>query len=185
MDVNTEQAVSSSLSALVGIIAIWMIIELFSQGFRLFGVQDPMKGMLDGECVYQVAVGGTTIGTRSFANATDLRKILDGFDGLAPKIANPEIIVSCDSIVNVDRATGQTTFSRISGTQLIAVGKKVSLNRSSREDLEAIPGIGPKMASKIVERRESTGQFNSLDELRNVSGIGPKKLNELIQFLKL
>ena len=54
----------------------------------------------------------------------------------------------------------------------------VDVNRASVEDLQLLPGIGPKMSQRIVEQREKA-PFKSVDELRRVSGIGPKILERL------
>ena len=66
----------------------------------------------------------------------------------------------------------------------VAAGKpaptgKVNINTASAEQLEALPGIGPKLAERIVEYRQKTGHFKSAEELMNVRGIGEK------MFLKL
>ncbi len=55
---------------------------------------------------------------------------------------------------------------------------KVDLNSASQQELEMLPGIGPKTAEKIIAYRSRT-PFGSVDELANVSGIGPKKLDAL------
>jgi len=46
------------------------------------------------------------------------------------------------------------------------------LNRVTENQLNAIPGIGEKISQNIVQYRESTGFFKSLDEIKNVKGIG-------------
>lgn len=53
---------------------------------------------------------------------------------------------------------------------------KVNVNTASESDLQALPGIGPSTAKKIVEDRASNGPFSSVDDLERVSGIGAKKL---------
>ena len=40
-------------------------------------------------------------------------------------------------------------------------------------ELEALPGVGPVLAQRIVEHREQHGPFAAVDELQDVPGIGP------------
>jgi competence protein ComEA len=58
-------------------------------------------------------------------------------------------------------------------------GGKVNLNRANLAELDGLPGVGPVLASRIVEWRSKNGNFKSVDELRRVSGIGDTKFNEL------
>ncbi len=55
----------------------------------------------------------------------------------------------------------------------------VDLNRCSVEDLVTIPGIGRSLAQRIVDFRNTRGQFHSVDELRQVPGIGRKTFRAL------
>jgi competence protein ComEA len=55
----------------------------------------------------------------------------------------------------------------------------VNLNTASASDFEALPGIGPKTAARIIEYRMKNGPFKKIEELMNVPGIGEKN------FLKL
>lgn len=55
----------------------------------------------------------------------------------------------------------------------------VSLNRASAEQLEEIPGVGPVLAQRIVDYRQTRGPFTEVEDLLGVSGIGEKKLAEL------
>jgi competence protein ComEA len=60
----------------------------------------------------------------------------------------------------------------------------LSLNTATAAQLEALPGIGPKLAQRIIDHRERLVQengrgFTSVDQLLDVSGIGPKRLAAL------
>jgi competence protein ComEA len=57
--------------------------------------------------------------------------------------------------------------------------QKVHLNAASQQELEALPGIGPKMAQAILRQRARQGRFRSLDDLREVRGFGKKRLQRL------
>ncbi len=58
---------------------------------------------------------------------------------------------------------------------------RISLNRATARELEALPGIGPVLAQRIVDHRERLVRergagFRSIEELLNVPGIGPGRL---------
>jgi competence protein ComEA len=55
----------------------------------------------------------------------------------------------------------------------------ININTATSAELEALPGIGPKVAARIVEYRKTKGPFKKIEELMNVQGVGEKS------FLKL
>ena len=57
--------------------------------------------------------------------------------------------------------------------------QKLELNRATRAELEALPGIGPVLAERIVAWREANGPFVSVEQIMDVEGIGEKKFAEL------
>ncbi|GGQ52012.1 ComEA family DNA-binding protein [Kitasatospora griseola] len=61
----------------------------------------------------------------------------------------------------------------------------VSLNHSSAEQLDSLPGVGPALAQRILQYRLTHGPFQSLDQLRHVPGIGPRKYEDLKPLLTL
>lgn len=57
--------------------------------------------------------------------------------------------------------------------------RPLQLNRASERELDALPGIGPVLAHRIVEHRARHGPFRSPGELRAVPGIGPSLIARL------
>ena len=55
----------------------------------------------------------------------------------------------------------------------------VDLNLASPAALEALPGVGPVLASRIVAWRLANGSFRSIEELAEVSGIGAAVLEQV------
>lgn len=54
------------------------------------------------------------------------------------------------------------------------------INDASAEDLCALNGVGPKLAEKIIARREAFGPFKTPKDLEKVPGIGKKKLESIL-----
>ncbi len=61
----------------------------------------------------------------------------------------------------------------------------VNLNSSSRMELETLPGIGVKLADRIMVYRSTHGAFRQVEDLVNVSGIGEKRLRRLLPYVKV
>lgn len=60
---------------------------------------------------------------------------------------------------------------------------RIDLNRASRVDLMRVPGIGPKLADRIVAERDARGRFTGVDDLRGVHGVGPATVDRLRPWL--
>lgn len=58
-------------------------------------------------------------------------------------------------------------------------GTKINVNTASRAELESLPGVGPKLAQRILDDRAKNGSYKSLKDLDRVSGIGAKTLERL------
>lgn len=62
---------------------------------------------------------------------------------------------------------------------------KIDLNSASAAELEALPRIGPALARRIVDDREKHGPFRKIEDLDRVPGIGPKTLELVRPFAKV
>lgn len=56
---------------------------------------------------------------------------------------------------------------------------KVSLSSATAAELDALPGVGPITAQKILDYRAAHGPFASVDDLDAVPGIGPTRIEQL------
>ena len=63
-------------------------------------------------------------------------------------------------------------------TSLTDTNNRINLNTATAEELETLPGVGPKLAERIIQARKNQ-PFTSLADLDQVSGIGPKMLDKL------
>jgi len=59
----------------------------------------------------------------------------------------------------------------------------LDVNRANQRDFERLPGIGPVLARRIVEYRESRGAFQDIEQLRRVKGIGKKTFEGIRAFV--
>ena len=55
----------------------------------------------------------------------------------------------------------------------------VDLNSATADQLDALPGVGPVTAQKIIDYRQAHGPFRSVDDLDAIPGIGPSRIENL------
>lgn len=65
------------------------------------------------------------------------------------------------------------------GSTAPAAGAQVSLATATVEQLDALDGIGPTLAERILAFRDRKGGFRSIEQLREVEGIGEKRFEAL------
>lgn len=76
-------------------------------------------------------------------------------------------------------APDETPVAPISGWRGLLLGHPLDLNTATAGDLQALPGIGPVLAARVIEDRAANGLFQTVEGLRRVRGIGPKTLQRL------
>ena len=61
----------------------------------------------------------------------------------------------------------------------------ININTATAQQLEALPGIGPTYAQRIVDYRNANGPFTSPSQLLNISGIGEKRLAAIWDYITI
>ncbi len=116
-------------------------------------------------------------GVQVFLSSPTIQEVWEtaGGQGTVPNASQPlnsgtKITITSDRTV---------TLEPMSGNYLLTLGLALDPNQATATDLEAIPGIGPVLARRIVEFREEHGPFRQIDNLLEVKGLGPKILENI------
>lgn len=91
-------------------------------------------------------------------------------------------IISVTGWILYHRST--RTSSDLTDGQLVE-NWTVDLNQATEQELQLIPGLGPKLAQAILHRRTELGGFQSLDQLSEVPGIKEQRVKNLARYLKV
>ncbi|MBI5250842.1 MAG: helix-hairpin-helix domain-containing protein [Desulfomonile tiedjei] len=139
-----------------------------------------------GDCVYEIIQDNERQGAVFLENPEVLSKILQ-IAGLPREILpNPcEERIPCNRTIRFTGIPAEITVEKISGAQLMNIGKKVDINVADESDLRGVPGIGPVLAKRIVAHRISAGGFKTLEELKQVRGIREKKFANFSRYLEI
>ncbi len=103
-----------------------------------------------------VAAGGTRPGTDT-SDINLARIVKDG----------EQIYVEIETSRNLTTQTPTRVARKRTGP--------ININRATAGELDSLPGIGPVLASRIIDYRKTNGPFLSVDDLQKVSGIGSAK----------
>ena len=77
-----------------------------------------------------------------------------------------------------------TALGRMEAAALLSYHLPISLAAASAQDLELIPGIGPKTARALIDYRERAGPVQRIEQLVEIRGIGPKTLEKIARYLR-
>jgi len=109
-----------------------------------------------------------------------LRKRLPGGSiNLAEKVSDGQLIVVSSTSNRAD-STNVNANQTAGGTQA-----SVNLNTATADQLDALPGVGPVMSSRILAWRVQHQGFSSIEELQEVPGIGPKVFANLKPLVRI
>jgi competence ComEA-like helix-hairpin-helix protein len=92
---------------------------------------------------------------------------------------NPAGSLTPASSAGVGTAFASPSIENVAAARVAGEGTAVNLNRATAVELEALPGIGPSLARRIVADREARGAFATVAALDRVPGVGPVLLGRL------
>lgn len=87
---------------------------------------------------------------------------------------------------NVDLSaivTEGTVITIPSSTYQDGILPAININTADENALGLIPGIGPKIAKRIVDYRDKNGEFSDISDIKRVNGIGEKKYSEIKDYI--
>jgi competence protein ComEA len=121
--------------------------------------------------LYRLPQGSRIADAVAKAGGATAKAAVDGVNLAAPLADGEQVVVPSRSPSLSAPAPAGASSGAASGP--------VSLSTATVEQLDALPGIGPVTAQKIVDYRTQHGAFHSVEELDAISGIGPAKLDQL------
>ncbi len=99
------------------------------------------------------------------------------------------IVMLCLGIflISTTSATAGMTkgLDKMAGKAASAAQQLLDVNTTTVEQLKQLPGVGEKIAERIVKYREEHGYFKKAEDLLNVEGIGEKKLEAIKPLIQI
>jgi len=89
----------------------------------------------------------------------------------------PKLALTQGTSVQISSENGYIKVSTgsIPAAYKVTLKIPISINTASQEGLEAIPGVGPSLAEKIINYRSLYGPFKTAEEIRGVTGMGKQR----------
>jgi competence protein ComEA len=122
--------------------------------------------------LYRLRAGSRIDDAIAAAGGATGKAELDGVNLAAP-------IADGEQVVVPGRGAGGAAAASPPAAAGSSPSAPLDLNSATLEQLEALPGIGPVTAQKILDYRQEHGAFHSVAELQGVPGIGPAHMAQL------
>ena len=86
---------------------------------------------------------------------------------------------SSESTVRAGIVTNAVSGNTVTGDSSSSSGGLININTANSDQLQALSGVGPVTAQKIIDYREKSGGFKKIEDITKVSGIGAKTYEKL------
>jgi len=129
--------------------------------------------------VYRLGEGSRVEDAVARAGGATARADLTAVNLAAPLADGEQVLVPARLPPAVAAAQGAPVAGGNGSSPGAAPAGPVQLSVATVEQLDALPGIGPVTAQKIVDYRTAHGPFRSVDDLDDVPGIGPARVDQL------
>ncbi|MBO1755187.1 helix-hairpin-helix domain-containing protein [Allobranchiibius sp. CTAmp26] len=124
-----------------------------------------------------VAAAGGALPSADLSAVNLARVVTDGEQIQVPKPG--QTMTAPAGAVGGGAGSGGPSGATSGNSAATSAGGVVDLNTADVTGLDALPGVGPVLAQRIIDWRTQNGRFTSVDELGEVSGIGDKVLARL------
>lgn len=104
----------------------------------------------------------------------------DGMKVYIPKKTDKNEVED-DTNIYVSKENGNINSSKDTNSQ----NNKININTATQSELETLPGIGPSIATKIINYRKENGKFVNIEDIKKVSGIGDSKYLQIKDLIKI
>lgn len=127
-----------------------------------------------------LAAAGGALGSAATDSVNLARLLVDGEQVYLPTQEEIESgAVAGAGSTGSASGTSKGGSSAAGGASTLLTGGLVNINTATASELDALPGIGPATAQKIIDDREANGPFAKTEDLMRVPGIGESKYDAL------
>ena len=124
--------------------------------------------------LYRLAEGSRVADALTLAGGAGPKADLAGVNLAAPLVDGTQVLVP-----RRGEAVAAGGAAASTGSGALSPPGPVRLSTATLEELDALPGVGPVTAERILQYREQHGPFRTVEELDAVPGIGPARLEQL------
>ena len=125
---------------------------------------------IDGKDIIVYVTGAIqSPGLYKLSSVSTVGDVIKGAGGVLP-YADVEAINLAETVQGGQHV--HIKFNFHGNPEALLRNQKININTASVKELDALPGIGPTMAKRIEEYRQSKGAFTSIEDIKHVKGIG-------------